>query len=176
MKYKIEKMIDTATLAEKVKELGNTIEKEYAHAEEILLVGLLRGSTVFLADLARHIDLDARFDFMVVSSYGNSMDSSRDVHINKDLEEEIHGRHVIIVEDIIDTGYTLQKVKDILELRNPASLRICTLLDKPDRREVEVHVDYVGFTIPDVFIVGYGIDYAQKHRNLPYIGKVIPRD
>ena len=173
MKYTIEKLINEEQLAKKVEELGKTIEKEYAPEDEILLVGLLRGSTVFLSDLARHIDLDARFDFMVVSSYGNSMDSSREVKIKKDLEEEIHDRHVIIVEDIIDTGYTLQKVKEILELRNPASLKICTLLDKPDRREVEVHVDYVGFTIPDVFVIGYGIDYAQKHRNLPYVGKVI---
>ncbi|OQY32747.1 MAG: hypoxanthine phosphoribosyltransferase [Spirochaetaceae bacterium 4572_59] len=173
MKYTIEKLIDEKQLAEKIREMGKIIEKEYAEADEILLVGLLRGSTVFLSDLARQIDLDARFDFMVVSSYGNDMDSTRDVKIKKDLEEEIHGRHVIIVEDIIDTGHTLSKVKDILELRNPASLKICTLLDKPDRREVDVHVDYVGFTIPDVFVIGYGIDYAQKHRNLPYVGKVI---
>ena len=173
MKYTIEKLIDENQLAEKVREIGKMIEQEYSPDDEILLVGLLRGSTVFLSDLARHIDRDARFDFMVVSSYGDSMDSSREVHVKKDLDEEIHGRHVVIVEDIIDTGYTLQKVKEILELRNPASLKICTLLDKPDRREVDVHVDYVGFTIPDVFVIGYGIDYAQKHRNLPYVGKVI---
>ena len=176
MTYTIEKLIDEQKLAEKIREMGKTIEKDYAEVKEILLVGLLRGSTVFLSDLARHIDLDARFDFMVVSSYGNAMDSSRDVHINKDLEEEIHDRHVIIVEDIIDTGYTLQKVREILELRHPASLKICTLLDKPDRREVDVHVDYIGFTIPDVFVIGYGIDYAQKHRNLPYVGKVIMQE
>lgn len=176
MNYRIDVLIDEKSLAAKVESLGKQIEQEYQDAEEIILVGLLRGSTVFLADLARHINLDARIDFMVVSSYGNAMDSSRDVQIKKDLEEEIRGRHVIIVEDIIDTGYTLERVKEFLELRDPASLKICTLLDKPDRREVEVPVDYVGFTIPDVFVIGYGIDYAQKHRNLPYVGKVVPLD
>ncbi len=103
------------------------------------------------------------------------MNSSRDVRINKDLDEDIRGLNVILVEDIIDTGHTLAKVREMLLLREPASLRICTLLDKPDRRETEVPVDYVGFKIPDVFVIGYGIDYAQKHRNLPYIGKVIPK-
>ncbi len=175
MEYSIDVLIDEKTLADKVEEIGKAIERDFKETDEVILVGLLRGSTVFLSDLARHINLDARFDFMVVSSYGNSMDSSRDVQIKKDLEEDIRGRHVIIVEDIIDTGYTLEKVKEFLELRDPASLKICTLLDKPDRREVEVPVDYVGFTIPDVFVIGYGIDYAQKHRNLPYVGKVIPK-
>jgi len=173
MKYRIEELIGEKELAEKIRELGKTIERDYADADEIILVGLLRGSTVFLADLARQINLDARIDFMVVSSYGNSMNSTRDVRIKKDLEEEIRGRHVIIVEDIIDTGYTLERVREFLDLREPASLKICTLLDKPERREVTVPVDYVGFTIPDVFVIGYGIDYAQKHRNLPYVGKVI---
>jgi len=139
-------------------------------------VGLLRGSVVFLADLARAIDLEAKMDFMVVSSYGNSTESSRDVRIDKDLAEDIRGLNVIIVEDIIDTGYTLAKVRQMLMLREPASLSICTLLDKPERRETEVPVDYVGFRIPDVFVIGYGIDYAQKHRNLPFVGKVVPRD
>lgn len=174
MDYKIDVLIDEETLEKRVRELGQSIEEEYKDAGEIILVGLLRGSAVFMADLARHINLDARFDFMVVSSYGNSMESSRDVQIKKDLEEEIRGRHVIIVEDIIDTGYTLEKVRDFLNLREPASLKICTLLDKPERREVTVPIDYVGFKIPDVFVIGYGIDYAQRHRNLPYLGKVIP--
>lgn len=173
MEYRIDELISAEKLAAKVKELGAQIEKDYAHAEEIVLVGLLRGSTVFLADLARVLDLDARIDFMVVSSYGNEMTSSREVKIKKDMEEDISGRHVIIVEDIIDTGYTLEKVREYLQLREPASLKICTLLDKPERREVKVPVDYVGFSIPDVFVIGYGIDYAQKHRNLPYVGKVV---
>ena len=173
MKYRIEELISADELAKKVKEIGAQIEKEYAEADEIILVGLLRGSTIFLADLARVIDLDSKIDFMVVSSYGNSMNSSREVKIKKDLEEDISNKHVIIVEDIIDTGYTLEKVREYLLLRNPASLKICTLLDKPERREVEVPVDYVGYTIPDVFVIGYGIDYAQKHRNLPFVGKVV---
>lgn len=173
MDYTIEELISAESLAEKVREIGARIEKDYAAADEIILVGLLRGSTVFLSDLARVIDLDAKIDFMVVSSYGNSMNSSREVKIKKDMEEDIRGKHVIIVEDIIDTGYTLEKVREYLLLREPASLKICTLLDKPDRREVVVPVDYVGYTIPDVFVIGYGIDYAQKHRNLPFVGKVI---
>jgi len=173
MNYRIEELISAAKLADKVKELGARIEKDYSAADEIILVGLLRGSTVFLADLARVINLDAKIDFMVVSSYGNSMNSSREVKIKKDLEEDIENKHVIIVEDIIDTGYTLEKVREYLHLREPASLKICTLLDKPERREVKVPVDYIGFSIPDVFVIGYGIDYAQRHRNLPYVGKVI---
>ncbi|MBI9097117.1 MAG: hypoxanthine phosphoribosyltransferase [Spirochaetaceae bacterium] len=173
MDYTIEELISAESLAARVKEIGAQIEKDYAEVQEVILVGLLRGSTVFLADLAREIDLDAKFDFMVVSSYGNSMSSSREVKIKKDMEEDINGRHVIIVEDIIDTGYTLEKVREYLLLREPASLKICTLLDKPDRREVEVPVDYTGYSIPDVFVIGYGIDYAQRHRNLPYVGKVV---
>lgn len=173
MEYRIEELISASQLAEKVKELGARIQADYTGIDEIILVGLLRGSAVFLADLARVLDLDARIDFMVVSSYGNAMDSSREVKITKDLEENVHNRHVVIVEDIIDTGFTLEKVREYLELREPASVRICTLLDKPERREVDVPVDYVGFTIPDVFVIGYGIDYAQRHRNLPYVGKVV---
>lgn len=173
MKYRIEELLSREMVNKRVKELGAEIKEAYNNADDIILVGLLRGSTVFLADLAREIDLEVKFDFMVVSSYGNSTQTSREVKIKKDIEEDILGKNVIIIEDIIDTGYTLEKVREYLLLREPKSLRICTLLDKPDRREVDVPVDYVGFKIPDVFVIGYGIDYAQKHRNLPYIGKVI---
>ncbi|MCD6396254.1 MAG: hypoxanthine phosphoribosyltransferase [Spirochaetaceae bacterium] len=173
MNYTIDELISAVEVKARVKELGSEIEKDYKGKGDIILVGLLRGSVVFLADLAREIDLEAKIDFMVVSSYGNEMESSREVRINKDLEEDIKDKNVIIVEDIIDTGYTLEKVKDYLNLKSPSSLEICTLLDKPERREVTVDVKYVGFEIPDVFVIGYGIDYAQKHRNLPYIGKVI---
>jgi len=173
MNYTIDELISAEEVKARVKELGSEIEKDYKGKGDIILVGLLRGSVVFLADLAREIDLEAKIDFMVVSSYGNEMESSREVRINKDLEEDIKDKNVIIVEDIIDTGYTLEKVKDYLNLKSPSSLEICTLLDKPERREVTVDVKYVGFEIPDVFVIGYGIDYAQKHRNLPYIGKVI---
>ncbi|MDF1569244.1 MAG: hypoxanthine phosphoribosyltransferase [Spirochaetaceae bacterium] len=176
MEYRIEELISKDDIEKRVADMAAEIEQDYRGKEDIVLVGLLRGSLVFLSDLARKINLEAKMDFMVVSSYGNSTESSRDVRIDKDLAEDIRGLNVIIVEDIIDTGHTLAKVREMLLLREPASLRICTLLDKPDRRETEVPVDYVGFKIPDVFVIGYGIDYAQKHRNLPYVGKVIPLD
>lgn len=173
MNYKIDTMISKDDIAVKVKELADMITNDYNDTDEIILVALLRGSVIFLSDLAREIGIDdVKLDFMVVSSYGNSMESSRDVKIKKDIEDSIADKNVIIVEDIIDTGFTLSKVKEILKLREPKSLKICTLLDKPERREAQVDVDYVGFTIPDEFVVGYGIDYAEKHRNLPYIGKV----
>ena len=175
--YSIETLISKEQISEKIKELANQIKKdlgtEINNHNEIIFVGLLRGSTIFLSDLVRELNIDeAKIDFMVVSSYGNDMNSSRDVKIKKDLEEDILGKNVIIVEDIIDTGHTLKKVKEMLELRNPKSIKICTLLDKPERREVDINVDYTGFKIPDEFVVGYGIDYAQKHRTLPYVGIV----
>jgi len=177
MNYIIETLISKEDINNKIKEIARKIEKKYKGSDELLLVGLLRGSVIFLSDLAREINIDdVKLDFMTVSSYGNSMHSSKDVKIKKDLEENIEGRHVLIVEDIIDTGFTLSKVTEILKLREPKSLSICTLLDKPDRREVEVEVEFVGFKIPDEFVVGYGIDYAEKHRNLDYVGKVIKID
>ena len=138
------------------------------------MIGLLKGSVIFMSDLSRAIDQHVELDFMSVSSYGNGMVSSRDVKILKDVQSDISGRDVLIVEDIIDSGHTLSKVKSLLEERHPRSLRICTLLDKQERREVDVAVDYQGFVIPDEFVVGYGIDYAEMYRNLPYIAKVIP--
>ncbi len=176
MEYNIEKLITEESIHARVTELAAEIMLEYRGKEDIVLLGLLRGSIVFLADLARAIDMEVKMDFMTVSSYGNQTVSSHDVRIEADLVDDIRGLNVIIVEDIIDTGYTLATVREMLLLRQPASLRICTLLDKPERRETEVKVDYVGFSIPDVFVIGYGIDYAQKHRNLPYIGKVVPID
>lgn len=170
-KYSIDTLISEKQIHEKVKELAGKIDRDF-EGEEILLIGLLRGSVIFLSDLARELKTEATIDFMVVSSYGNKMESSRDVKILKDLEEDIKGRNVIIVEDIIDTGNTLQKVQQILQTREPKNIRICTLLDKPERREVEISVDYTGFQIPDEFVVGYGIDFAQKHRTLPYVGIV----
>ena len=175
MEYKVDVLISEEKIADRVKELAKTINKEF-DGEEVVLIGLLRGSVIFLSDLAREIDLDAKIDFMIVSSYGNTMESSREVKIIKDLEEYIEGKNVIIVEDIIDTGYTLKKVVETLKIRNPKELKLCTLLDKPERREVDTVVDYVGFQIPDEFVVGYGIDYAQKHRNLPYVGIVVKKE
>lgn len=175
MEYKVDVLIPKEKIADKVKELAKKINKEF-EGEEVVLIGLLRGSVIFLSDLAREIDLDAKIDFMIVSSYGNDMESSKEVKIIKDLEEYIEGKNVIIVEDIIDTGYTLKKVVETLKIRNPKELKLCTLLDKPERREVDIVIDYVGFQIPDEFVVGYGIDYAQKHRNLPYVGIVVKKE
>ena len=175
MKHTVDVMISEEKIRNRVKELGETITKHYeGKSEDIVLVGLLRGSFIFMADLCRCINVSHEIDFITVSSYGNNMDSTRDVKILKDLDEDIRGKHVLIVEDIIDTGNTLSKVREILKLRGPASLAICTLLDKPSRREAQVDVEYVGFTSPDEFVIGYGIDYAQRYRHLPYIGKVIP--
>jgi hypoxanthine phosphoribosyltransferase len=176
MKHTTEVMISQQEIADKVAELGQQIQSHYQDSENLLLVTLLRGSVIFMADLCRVIDVPMSLDFMTVSSYGSSMESTRDVRILSDLSDDIKGRDVLIVEDIIDTGNTLSKIVEILSLRGPKSLKICTLLDKPSRREVDVTVDWVGFSIPDEFVVGYGIDYAQKYRNLPYIAKVIPLD
>ncbi|MGL4828728.1 MAG: hypoxanthine phosphoribosyltransferase [Vibrio sp.] len=174
MKHTVEVMISEQEVAKRIRELGQQITEHYQGSTDLVLVGLLRGSFVFMADLARQIHLTHQVDFMTASSYGNSMESSRDVRILKDLDDDIKGKDVLLVEDIIDTGNTLNKVKDILALREPKSIRICTLLDKPTRREVDVEVNWVGFEIPDEFVVGVGIDYAQKYRHLPYIGKVVP--
>lgn len=168
-------MIAQETIASRIAELGKEITEHYRDSgSEMVLVGLLRGSFMFMADLCRAIDVSHEVDFMTASSYGSGMSSTRDVKILKDLDEDIRGKDVLIVEDIIDSGNTLSKVREILQLRGPKSLAICTLLDKPERREVAVPVEYVGFTIPDEFVVGYGIDYAQRYRHLPYIGKVVP--
>ncbi|EGR2474233.1 hypoxanthine phosphoribosyltransferase [Vibrio cholerae] len=174
MKHTVEVMISELEVAQRIRELGQQITEHYQGSSDLVLVGLLRGSFVFMADLARQIHLTHQVDFMTASSYGNSMQSSRDVRILKDLDDDIKGKDVLLVEDIIDTGNTLNKVKEILALREPKSIRICTLLDKPTRREVDVEVNWVGFEIPDEFVVGVGIDYAQKYRHLPYIGKVVP--
>ena len=152
----------------RVTEIAKTITREYA-GESVLMVGILRGAVVFFAELVKKIDLDLRFDFMVVSSYGNSTDSSGEVRIVKDLSQPIEGMNVIIVEDIIDTGYTLKNLMKLLRTRNPKSLKICALLDKPSRRKVELEGDYVGFKVPNEFVVGYGLDYNEKYRNLPDI-------
>ena len=160
-------------LAKRVSELAEQINRDYA-GKEILLISVLRGSFVFMADLARKITLPCRVDFMAVSSYGKGSTSSGQVQITKDLSEDISGLHVIVVEDILDSGNTLSYLLRLLEQRHPASIRLCTLLDKPDRRKVEVAVHYSGFTIPDAFVVGYGLDYAERYRNLPYIGILKP--
>lgn len=166
-----EVMISEEQLANKVSELAKQIEKDF-EGEELLVVGILKGASVFVSDLIRKINLDVNIDFMSVSSYGNSTESSGTVKILKDLDVDIEGKNVLIVEDIIDSGLTLSNLVAALETRNPKSLKLCTLLDKPERRKANIPVDYVGFVIEDKFIVGYGIDYAEKYRNLPYIGVV----
>ena len=169
----LEKVLFTQEeLAARVRELGEQITKDY-EGKSLLLVCILKGAVTFFADLAREIKLPVEYDFMVCSSYGDSTDSSGFVKIRKDLDTDAKGKDILIIEDIIDTGYTLEKVRGILNLRDPASLAICTLLDKPSRLEVEVPVEWIGFSIPDEFVVGYGIDYAQRYRNLGYIGKVV---
>lgn len=175
MKHSIELMISQEQIATEVARIGQAINERYTnHDRPLILIGLLRGSCLFLADLCRQVHRPMMLDFMNVSSYGNAMQSTRDVRVLKDLDEDIIDADIVIVEDIIDTGNTLNKIREMLLLRQPHSLAICTLLDKPSRREVDVPVDWIGFSIPDEFVIGYGIDYAQRYRNLPYIGKVIP--
>ena len=164
-------MISEAEIAKKVEEIAKQIEIDYK-GEPLLVVGILKGASVFVSDLIRKINLDVSIDFMSVSSYGNSTESSGTVKILKDLDIDIAGKNVLIVEDIIDSGLTLSNLVKELQIRNPKSLKLCTLLDKPERRKTDVHVDYVGFVIEDKFIVGYGIDWAENYRNLPYIGSV----
>jgi hypoxanthine phosphoribosyltransferase len=164
-------LISQKEIEAKVVEIAKKIEKDYEN-QELLVVGVLKGAFVFVSDLVRNINLDLSLDFMAVSSYGMSTQSSGVVKINKDIEMDITGKNVIIVEDIIDTGLTLKYIKEYLSGKNAKSVRICTLLDKPSRRKCDVEVDYIGFEIEDLFIVGYGIDCKEKYRNLPYIAYV----
>ena len=156
-------------LHSRVREVGEQIAADYA-GREPMLISVLRGSYIFMADLTRAINLNVTVDFMAVSSYGAGTVSSGQVEIKKDLSDSIEGKDLIIVEDILDSGNTLYYLMDVLRARKPASIRICALMDKPDRRTKPITADYVGFTIPDAFIVGYGLDYAEKYRNLPYVG------
>lgn len=156
-------------IKERVKELADEIAKDYPGGN-IIFIGVLKGSVIFVADLMRNMAIDVTMDFMAVSSYGISTKTSGIVRILKDLDFDIENRDVVIVEDIIDTGTTLKYLYEYLKARNPKTLKICCLLDKPERRNVDIKADYVGFTIPDAFVVGYGLDYAEKYRNLPYIG------
>lgn len=160
-------------LKNRVREIAQQITADY-QGKEIMLISVLRGSFVFMADLCRAIDLPCTLDFMSVSSYGKGTKSSGQVQITKDLSEDISDRHIIVVEDILDSGNTLSYLLQLLQARSPASVRLCTLLDKPSRRTKEVELHYSGFTIPDYFVVGYGLDYAEKYRNLPYIGILKP--
>ncbi len=171
MSQNIERVLYTEEeLQARVKELGAQITADYADKENILLISVLRGSYIFMADLSRAINLPCLIDFMSVSSYGAGTISSGQVEIKKDISSSIEGYHVIIVEDILDSGNTLYYLMDVLKARKAASIRICTLLDKPERRQKPIKADYYGFVVPDAFVVGYGLDYNQQYRNLPYIG------
>ncbi|EEH68826.1 MULTISPECIES: hypoxanthine phosphoribosyltransferase [Acinetobacter] len=166
-------MISSEEIQAKVKELGEKINAHYAQSDkELVLIGLLRGSVIFMADLCRAIEKPHELDFMTVSSYGGGTTSSRDVKILKDLDGEIHGKDVLVVEDIIDSGNTLNKVIQMLQTRKPNSIELCTLVSKPSRREIDLDVKFLGFEVEDRFIVGYGLDYDQKYRHLPFIGEI----
>ncbi len=169
MKTQIEVLISQGEIQEKIQELGARITRDY-EGQEITMICVLKGGVMFMVDLAKQIEVPLEMDFMAVSSYGDEQISSGVVKIIKDLDESIVGKNVVLVEDIIDSGRTLSYLITILKERKPKSLKICTLLDKPQQRVADVDVDYVGFKIPDKFVVGYGLDYAQKYRNLPYVG------
>ena len=166
-------MISAEEIHAKVKELGAKIDAHYAHSDkELVLIGLLRGSVIFMADLCRTISKPHELDFMTVSSYGGGTTSTRDVKILKDLDGEIYDKDVLLVEDIIDTGHSLSKVIEMLQTRQPHSIELCTLVSKPSRREIDLAVRFLGFEVEDRFIVGYGLDYNQQYRHLPYIAEI----
>ena len=169
MKERVEVLISSEEVDRRVAEVAEQIHRDY-EGKEIYMVCILKGSVIFMAELAKKLKHDVTFNFMKVSSYGDETVSSGRIKIDLDLEESVKGKDVLIIEDIIDTGRTLRYLKDLLSLREPASLKIATLLDKPDRRVADIEADYVGFVIPDAFVVGYGLDYAQRYRNLDYVG------
>jgi hypoxanthine phosphoribosyltransferase len=171
MSERIKVMLTEEEVDARIKQIGDQISKDY-EGKSVHLICVLKGGSFFMCELAKRISVPVSFDFMSVSSYGGDTKSSGVVKIVKDLDESIRGKDVIIVEDIVDSGRTLSYLMELLSQRGPASLRLCTLLDKPDRRVVDVHVDYTGFDIPDEFVVGYGLDYDQRYRNLPYIGVI----
>jgi hypoxanthine phosphoribosyltransferase len=162
-------LVQADELQHKIKQMGEQITRDY-EGKNLLLIGVLKGAVLFLADLMRHLDVTCEIDFMAVSSYGSSTESSGVVRILKDLDAPLEGRHVLVVEDIVDSGLTLQYLLRTLEARGPASLEVCALLTKPERREIDVPVRYIGFEIPNRFVIGYGLDFAERYRNLPYVG------
>lgn len=171
MKDKVKELIPEAEITKRIRELGEQISRDY-EGKELHVICILKGGVFFMCELVKHITVPVTHDFMSVSSYGDGTMSSGRIKIVKDLDDSIQEKEVLIVEDIIDSGRTLHHLLQLLRPRNPKSIRLCTLLDKPDRREVEIPVDYTGFSIPDLFVVGYGLDYAQHYRNLPYVGVV----
>ncbi|MBP5153005.1 MAG: hypoxanthine phosphoribosyltransferase [Lachnospiraceae bacterium] len=172
MKHEVKVLLSEQEVDKRIQEIGDMITKDFA-GETVHLVCVLKGGSFFMCELAKRINLPVSLDFMSVSSYGSDTKSSGVVKIVKDLDEPLQGKNVIVVEDIVDSGRTLSYLMEMLKDRKPKSLTLCTLLDKPDRRVIDVDVKYTGFTIPDVFVVGYGLDYDQLYRNLPYIGEVV---
>jgi hypoxanthine phosphoribosyltransferase len=168
-------LLDHDRIQQRIHELARQISHEYADVDELLLVGVLKGSLMFIVDLARSLQRHIKLDFIAISSYGQATETSGVVRILKDLDTDIGHQHVLIVEDIVDSGLTLAYLRESLERRNPASLRVCTLLNKPSRRKADVQIDYSGFDIPNEFVVGYGLDYAERYRNLPYVGVLRPQ-
>lgn len=171
MSDKIKELLSEEEVENRIRELGGQITKDY-DGEEVFLICTLKGASFFACELAKRIRLPLTLDFIAVASYGDGTQSSGEVRMIKDLDESIEEKNVIVVEDIVDTGRTLSYLMEILKKRNPKTLKLCSLLDKPERRVVDIKADYTGFEIPDLFVVGYGLDYAQKYRNLPYIGVV----
>ena len=169
-------LIPVEQIDKRLTELAAQIDRDYADVERLVLIGVLKGSFIFLADLARLLTIPHRVEFIAVSSYGDREgDVAESVRMLMDVRHPIVGEHVLLVEDIVDTGHTIAYLRRLLGARRPASLRLCTLLHKPDRTEAEVDIDYLGFTIPDVWVVGYGLDYAERYRTLPYIGEIDPQ-
>ena len=171
-----EVLISEEEIHAKVEELARRISADYRDVDDLILIGILKGSFIFLADLARHLTIPRSIDFMALSTYGNATDTDGAVRMIMDLRRNISGKHVLIVEDIVDTGYTLAYLVRTLVTRQPASLKTCVLVHKPERREVYAQIDYLGFEIPDVWVVGCGLDWAEKYRALPYIGVVHPEE
>lgn len=170
---KLKVLITQEQMQKKIKEIADKINEDYK-GEELVAVGILKGAVLFYSDLVRQLDMDVQFDFMTISSYGNSTDSTGEVKIKKDLDSSISGKNVLIIEDIIDTGLTLDALKRLLLTRNPKSLKICCMLDKPSRRKIEIKPDYCCFDIPDQFVIGYGLDYAQSSRQYKDVSYVLP--
>lgn len=168
-------LLDHDHIQQRVQELAQQIDRDYADIEELLLVGVLKGSLMFMVDLARSLQHHVKLDFIAISSYGQATETSGVVRILKDLDTDIGSKHVLIIEDIVDSGLTLAYLRESLQRRNPASLKVCALLNKPGRRNTNVEIDYTGFDIPNEFVVGYGLDYAERYRNLPYVGVLHPQ-
>ncbi len=169
----VEMLLTEEEIDKRIRAMGAQISQDYA-GQNLHMIGILKGACFFLCELAKRVTVPVSLDFMAVSSYGSGTSSDGTFQFRKDLDEPIEGKHVLVVEDIVDSGKTLSYLSELLRNRGAADVRLCTLLDKPERREVDVHVDYVGFQIPDAFVVGYGLDYDQRYRNLPYVGVVEP--